>query len=189
MKRFAVAAALVAAAGVTLAQAQDRFAACAACHGAGGVSAMPETPSLAGQHSFYAITQLFLFRQGRRANVAMTAMAAGMSDADLRAFSELIAKLPPAPPAALSAADPERMKRGAALAATHRCASCHGDDYAGEKQTPRLAGQREDYLAKTLAEFKAGQRVGYTSAMNEVLAGVSAAELPDLAHYLAHVGR
>jgi cytochrome c553 len=28
------------------------------------------TPALAGQHSFYAITQLFLFREGRRSNEA-----------------------------------------------------------------------------------------------------------------------
>lgn len=187
--RGALAAALLAAAGAALAQpAAERFAACAACHGAGGVSTSADTPSLAGQHSFYAITQLFLFRAGRRSNPAMTAMAAGMSDADLRAFSDLIGKLPPATTAAASPPDMVRMKSGAALADKHRCASCHGSDYVGEKQTPRLAGQREDYLARTLAEFKAGQRVGYTSAMNEVLAGVAASELPDLAHYLAHLG-
>src|SRR5581483_3431129 len=41
----------------------ERFAElCAACHGANGRSDMPGTPVLAGQHSFYAITQLFLFR-------------------------------------------------------------------------------------------------------------------------------
>ena len=172
------------------APAAERFATCLGCHGAGGVSVLPETPSLAGQHSFYAITQLFLFRQGRRANPLMTAMAKDMSDADLRAFSELIAKLPAAPAAAAAAepADAARMARGAVLAEKNRCASCHGGDYAGEKQTPRVAGQREDYLAKALAEFKAGQRLGYTQAMNEALAGVSAAELPDLAHYLAHLG-
>jgi cytochrome c553 len=166
----------------------ERFATCAPCHGAGGVSTTAETPSLAGQHSFYAITQLFLFRAGRRANPAMTAMAKGMSDADLRAYSDLIATLPAAPPAAPAPADATRMARGAALAQRHRCASCHGDDYAGDKQVPRIAGQREDYLAKTLAEFKAGTRVGYTAAMNETLAGVEAQELSDLAHYLAHAG-
>src|SRR6185436_5085173 len=38
----------------------QRFATlCAACHGANGRSDMPATPALAGQHSFYAITQLF----------------------------------------------------------------------------------------------------------------------------------
>jgi cytochrome c553 len=198
-----VVAAMLAAAGAAFAQAgagaaqasaasapagTDRFTTCAPCHGAGGVSTMTETPSLAGQHSFYAITQLFLFRAGRRANPVMTAMAKGMSDADLRAYADLIASLPAAPPAAPAPADAARMARGAGLAQRHRCASCHGDDYAGEKQVPRLAGQREDYLAKTLAEFKAGTRVGYTSAMNETLAGVDANELPDLAHYLANVG-
>jgi cytochrome c553 len=187
--------ALLAAAGGAAAQAgaasapgAERFAICATCHGAGGVSTTAETPSLAGQHSFYAITQLFLFRAGRRANPAMSAMAKGMSDADLRAYSDLIATLPAAPPVAAAPADPARMARGAALAQRHRCNTCHGDDYAGEKQVPRLAGQREDYLAKTLAEFKAGTRIGYTSAMNETLAAVDAQELPDLAHYLAHVG-
>jgi len=74
--------------------AAERFAACLACHGPGGVSQQPLTPSLAGQPSFYAITQLFLFREGRRSSEAMTAVAKGMSDADLRAFSDLIGKLP-----------------------------------------------------------------------------------------------
>ena len=195
MRRAAAATLLLAAlaaAGSAAAQATDRFALCAACHGAGGVSSMAETPSLAGQHSFYAITQLFLFRQGRRANPVMTAVAKDMTDADLRAYSELIGKLPPAPMAASAAGaglDATRMARGAAMAKQHQCAACHGDDYAGEKQTPRIGGQREDYLARTLADFKAGQRVGYTSAMNEVLAGVSAEALPDLAYYLANVGR
>jgi len=163
MRRLAAAAWLTAAlavAGSAAAQSPDRFAVCTACHGAGGVSSMAETPSLAGRHSFYAITQLFLFRQGRRANPVMTAVAKDMTDADLRAYSDLIGKLPPAPAAATTAADPVRMARGAALAKQHQCGLCHGDDYAGEKQTPRIGGQREDYLAKTLVEFKAGQRVG-----------------------------
>ena len=196
--RIGIAAAALAAAmlgGIGPASAQapgpvrmERFATCQPCHGEGGVSASAEAPSLAGQHSFYAITQLFLFRAGRRDNPAMTAVAHGMSDADLREYSEIVARLPAAAPVAPAPAEPARMARGAALAQRHRCATCHGEDYAGEKQVPRLAGQREDYLAKTLAEFKAGKRIGYTPAMNETLSAVAADELPDLAHYLAHVG-
>ena len=166
--------------------AVDPFALCSTCHGARGVSTLAETPSLAGKHSFYAIMQLFLFLQRWRANEAMTAIAKGMSDADLRAYSELIGKLPPAPDASAAPADAARMARGAALAERHRCASCQGSDCAGEKQTQRLASQREDYLARTLAEFKAGTRLGYTQAMNEVLAGVDPNDLADLAHFLAH---
>jgi cytochrome c553 len=76
---------------------------------------------------------------------------------------------------------------GAALAKQHLCASCHGADYAGGQQVPRLAHQREDYLAQALAEFKAGKRVGYTPAMSEALARIDAKDLPDLAHYLSHL--
>jgi cytochrome c553 len=165
----------------------DRFALCAGCHGEGGVSSTTEVPTLAGQPSFYAITQLFLFRQGRRANPLMTAIAKDMTDADLRFFSELIGRLPAAPLArSITPADPARMARGAALTARYRCTSCHGNDLAGGAQVARLAGQREDYLVRTLADFRAGRRIGYTQAMNEALAGIGPAELDDLAHYLAY---
>ena len=183
------AAAWLCAASAAAAPGAERFKACLACHGEGGVSSLVLTPSLAGQHSFYAITQLFLFREGRRQNEAMTAVAKGMSDDDMRGFSELIAKLPAAPAVAPSTAEPGRMARGAALAQRFRCASCHGDDYAGAQQVPRVARQREDYLAKSLSEFRAGTRVGYTGAMAEALAGAQADELADLAHYLAHFGK
>ena len=186
----AVAALLAAWCGGVAAQAApppaERVAACIACHGEGGRSSQALTPSLAGQPSFYAITQLFLFRDGRRASEAMTAVAKGMSDADLRFYSEWIGKLPAASAAVPDSADPARMARGAALAKQHLCASCHGADFAGGQQVARLAQQREDYLAHALAEFRAGKRLGYTQAMSEALSGIAPADLPDLAHYLAH---
>lgn len=166
---------------------QDRFATCLACHGEGGRSTQPLIPSLAGQPSFYAITQLFLFREGRRDNEAMTAVAKGMTDDELRGFSELIGQLPPPPRPVASAVDAQRMARGAELAQQHRCVSCHGADFAGGKQVARLAHQREDYLVQTLNAFRAGKRIGYTQAMNEALAGVSAEDVQNLAHYLANV--
>ena len=166
---------------------QERFAACLVCHGEAGRSTQPLTPSLAGQPSFYAITQLFLFREGRRSNEAMTAQAKGMSDDDLRAFSDLIGKLPPPPAPAENVTEPQRMARGAALAQQHRCASCHGADYAGGQQVARLAYQREDYLTKALTEFRSGKRLGYTSAMSETLLGIQPDALQDVAHYLANL--
>ena len=165
----------------------QRFATlCAACHGANGRSDMPGTPALAGQHSFYAITQLFLFREGRRSNEAMTAVAKQMSDADLRGFADFIATLPPvaAPPPA-TPSDAARMKKGADLARQHKCLFCHGADFAGGQQVPRIAGQREDYLQMTLRGFKSGQRPGYTMAMGEAVSQVTADELDTLAYYAA----
>ena len=59
---------------------------------------MPLTPVLAGQPSLYAITQLFLFREGRRSNAAMTAVAKTLTDDDMRGFADYIGTLPPSPP-------------------------------------------------------------------------------------------
>ena len=166
--------------------AEERLAPCMVCHGEGASSAEPNTPLLAGQPSFYAITQLFLFREGRRGSELMIAVAKGMTDDDLRNFSDLIGGLPP-PSKRANLTDLSRMARGAALAQKHRCASCHGADYAGGKQVARLAHQREPYLTKALVEFRSGKRLGYTSAMNEALTGISPDALPDLAHYLANL--
>ncbi|MGK6307414.1 c-type cytochrome [Variovorax sp. DT-64] len=165
----------------------QRFAQlCASCHGADGRSEMPNTPVLAGQHSFYAITQLFLFREGRRANEAMSAVAKGMKDDDMRGFSDFIATLPPVPaPAPSTPPDAARMKKGQALAQQHKCVFCHGADFSGGQQVPRIGGQREDYLQMTLREFKAGKRVGYTMAMAEAVGPVANEDLDTLAYYLA----
>jgi len=165
----------------------QRFATlCAACHGANGRSDIPGTPVLAGQHSFYAITQLFLFRERRRSNEAMTAVAKQMSDADLQGFANFIATLPPvlAPPPA-TPPDAARMKKGADLAQQHKCLFCHGADFAGGQQVPRIAGQREDYLQMTLRGFKSGTRPGYTMAMGEAVNQVTPEELDTLAYYAA----
>ena len=168
----------------------ERYATtCAACHGSEGRSELPLVPSLAGQHSFYVITQLFLFRDGRRndhpASAAMSALAKGMSDGDLRGYSEAVARLPAAALAAAPPREVARFERGRQLAAAHRCSSCHGTGLAGGGQVPRLGGQRQDYLQIALKGFQSGTRLGYTPAMNEALSGLKADDLEDLAHYLA----
>ena len=167
----------------------QRFASlCAACHGPNGRSEMPGTPVLAGQHGFYVVTQLFLFREGRRNNEAMTAVARTMKDEDLRGFSAAIDALPavPAPPPA-APPDPARMAMGRELARQHKCAFCHGDDLSGGQQVPRIGGQHEDYLRETLRGFKSGQRPGYTQAMIGAVSQVSVDELDTLAYYAARV--
>ena len=167
----------------------ERFGAvCAACHGANGRSDMPGTPVLAGQYSFYAITQLFLFREGRRHNEAMIALAKPMTDTDLRGFSDFIGTLPPVPaPAPATPPDAARMVKGQALAHQHKCTFCHGADMAGGQQVPRIGGQKEDYLLATLKGFKSGDRPGYTRAMTEALSQVPVEDLDLLAFYVANL--
>jgi len=163
------------------------LAACLACHGGGGVSQTPLTPSLGGQPSFFVIAQLFLFREGRRDSAAMNTAAKGLSDEELRALADLIARLPP-PPSPAAEPDRARFSRGRALAQDHRCATCHNPDFSGRENMPRLANQREDYLLKALRDYKSGARVGYGNAvMPETVSGLSDADLADVAHFLAHV--
>jgi cytochrome c553 len=78
------------------------------------------------------------------------------------------------------------MANGRALAQLHKCVFCHGTDFAGGQQVPRIAGQREEYLRDTLHGFRSGKRPGYTQAMIGALATVPPEDLDTLAHYAAH---
>lgn len=165
----------------------QRFAqVCAACHGANGRSDMPGIPVLAGQPSLYAITQLFLFREGRRDNEAMTAVAKTMTDDDLRGFSDHIGTLPPVPaPPPTTPPDAGRMARGKALADQNKCLFCHGADLGGGQQVPRIAGQREEYLQASLRGFKSGKRAAYTQAMPAAVSQIPVDDLDTLAYFAA----
>jgi cytochrome c553 len=166
----------------------ERFASvCAACHGANGRSDMAGTPVLAGQYSLYAITQLFLFREGRRTNEAMVAVAKQMTDADMRGFSDFIGTLQPVPPTApATPPDASRMSKGQALAQQHKCVLCHGAALDGGQGVPRIGGQKEEYVRGTLRGFKSGERPGYTRAMTEALSQVPVEDLDVLAYYVAN---
>ena len=70
--------------------------ACAACHGATGAGLPAQYPRLAGQYAEYTEAQLKAFRSGERrndANKMMQAIAARMSDPEIRAVADYIAGL------------------------------------------------------------------------------------------------
>ena len=184
----AAAASSAAAKPAAAAYAEQFAGVCAACHGANGRSDMAGVPVLAGQHSLYAITQLFLFREGRRHNEAMVAIAKPMKDADLRGYADYIGTLAPvAAPAPAAPADNAKMSKGLALAQQHKCVFCHGADLSGAEQIPRIGGQKEDYVRETLRGFKSGDRPGYTRAMTEALSQVPVEDLDLLAYFVANV--
>jgi cytochrome c553 len=163
----------------------EKLASCLACHGEKGISETPEVPSLAGMSADFTLIQLFLFRQGTRKVEIMNDLAKDMSDDDLRKFSDYFAKLPP--PKATEAADPPIAARAQAVIANNHCASCHNPDFSGREQMPRLAAQREDYLLKSLRDYKSAKRPGYDATMDEVIRPVTEADIVDLAHYLARL--
>jgi len=165
---------------------EQRTAACFACHGEHGQSASENIPSLGGQQAPYALIQLFMFREKLRVFEPMNEMAKALSDDDLRAFSDFIARLPkPAPPP--DAGDPARLQRAQALAKQYHCNSCHNPDFSGRDNVPRIADQREDYLLKTLREYKDNSRHGYDDTMAEALAPVTSEQIADLAYYISRL--
>jgi len=186
--RIVFAAAILAGLLATSARAatyDEKLPACLACHGEKGVSETPEVPSLAGMPADFTLIQLFLFRQGTRKVEIMNDLAKDMTDDDLRKFADTFAKLPP--PKAADTPDPAITERAKAVIAKNHCASCHNPDFSGRDQMPRLAAQREDYLLKSLRDYKTGTRPGYEPTMDEVMRPVSDADIVDLSHYLSRL--
>ncbi|HSQ13184.1 MAG TPA: hypothetical protein VLM90_09200 [Candidatus Deferrimicrobium sp.] len=164
----------------------ERLAVCLACHGANGESAVSEVPSLGGQPVFYLTVQLLMFRDKLRVVEPMNQMMQGLTNDDLRNMAASLAKLPPPDPAGGSI-DPARMTRARALIEQHRCNFCHQGNYSGEQNVPRLAGQREDYLAKAMRKYKNNTRRGYDASMADVLFTVTNEQILDLAYFLSRL--
>jgi len=116
----------------------------------------------------------------------MTSMMQGWSDDDLRRAATTLAKLP-APGANPTRLDSVRADKARALIQQHRCDFCHKQDFSGEENAPRLAGQREDYLVKALRDYKNNRRRAYDTSMADVLHPLTEADFKDLAHYLSRL--
>jgi cytochrome c553 len=187
MRRLLTVLTLLALGGTAAAQSvEERATACFSCHGDRGQSQTENTPSLGGQQAAYALIQLFMFRERLRVFEPMNEIAKPLSDDDLRTFSDYIATLPkPQPPQ--EPGDPARMQRAQTIVAQNRCSTCHKADFSGSDNVPRIANQREDYLAKTLREYKDNTRHGYDATMADVMQPVTSEQIADLAYYLAHL--
>ena len=158
-------------------------AVCNACHGPGGNSQIPLTPSLAGQPKLFIENQLVLIREGLRDVPQMKEIVAGMTDETIIALAQHYAaeKRIPKPGAEAQ----EKVRLGAAAASKLLCGTCHLSDYAGQNQVPRLAGQDEPYLVHSMKQFRDNPGPGRDTIMAAVLRGLSDADLANLAHYLA----
>ena len=164
--------------------AAERLAQCAACHGAGGNSVVPGTPSLAGQPALFIENQLVLIREGIREVVpAMAQALKGMKDAEIRQLASYYAAQKPG--RSLGKVDPGTAKRAQEVAQKAHCGSCHLPDYSGREQMPRLAGQREEYLLEALRQYRDNRRSGGDTLMAAAIYGIADADLQALAKYLA----
>jgi cytochrome c553 len=160
---------------------------CGACHGADGNAQIPGMPSLAGQPKIFIENQLVMIREGMRPVPQMQGMLDKVTDEDFVFFAKYFSELP----VKLSTpqADAAKVRKGAEIADRALCGSCHQKDYSGKEQMPRLAGQREDFLFANMKQFRDGQATGRDTIMVATLRGMSDAQLSDLAHYFATLGK
>jgi len=165
-------------------------AACASCHGNAGMSVNPVWPNLAGQHANYLVNSLEAFKSGTRRNDMMSAMAAGLSDADMRNVAAYFAKSR----CGVTGGDKDKAKLGESRVAEAGCAACHsaggirGKGPAGisaSQSWPNLAGQNAEYLAVSLRAFKDGTRSH--PVMSSVAKTLSDADIDNVSAYFASV--
>lgn len=162
----------------------ERLAACSACHGADGNSAIPGIPSLAAQPKVFLEHYLVLTREGIRGSEVMQALLKGITDREIVALAAHYSGLPLRPqPGKLDAA---LFARGREVAEKNHCGSCHIPSYHGQEQMPRLAGQREEFLHDSMVAYRQNRRPGGDTIMAASLHGIADADLKALAHFLAH---
>jgi len=187
-----------------------KSAVCAACHGTTGTSAIPMYPDLAGQQDAYLVKQLKAFKDGSRKDPTMAPMAAGLSEEDMNDLAAYFSSFPwggvkevatstgDTSAAATAAVKVEintnivfhnggNPTAGQTKAAT--CAACHGaDGNSLVTMYPKLSGQGAGYLAKQLADFKAGasSETGRVDpVMAGMVAGLSEQDMADLGAFFA----
>jgi cytochrome c553 len=88
-------------------------------------------------------------------------------------------------PQMLEGASAESIGRGATLAL--RCTMCHGARGLSQADSPNLAGQHPIAIYKQLVDFKTGART--SAVMVPLMAGLSDADMRDLAAYYAYLPR
>ena len=158
---------------------QAASAVCAACHGADGNSMVPQWPSLAGQHAAYLERQIQLIKSGERSVPEMTAMVAGLSDADIKNlaayFSTQTRKVGVADESLVDAGR-RLYQAGNPDTGIPACMACHGPVGEGNPLSgyPALSGQHAVYSTNMLNKFRDGTTWGDEDASSQVMVGVSA---------------
>ena len=159
---------------------------CVACHGSGGNSVNPAVPTLAGQPQQFIVTQLFMFREGKRKDAQMSPFAANLSNADLNDLAAYFSAQPHAPPSHVIA--PEIAAAGRRITEQNNCVACHARTLMGLQHIPRLAGQQAEYLRTQLRGFKASTRFDMDGNMTSAAQALSDADIDILADYLSGLG-
>jgi len=127
----------------------ERVTFCSYCHGKDGNSVKPDVPKLAGQNAKYLFNQFEHFANGRRKNFVMQELADQLTAQDRINIAIYYSSLP----VSVEPGDATLASNGKVIYDT-LCHVCHGPDGHGKDEYPRLAGQKPEYVARTLRAFR-----------------------------------
>lgn len=166
-----------------VAAGREKAVVCGACHGVDGNSTIPRNPILAGQTARYLYLQLKDFKEGRRKDPLMTAMAANLSRKDMFDLAAYYAAQKPTNQN--TRGDASKVARGKRVADAALCTMCHLGGFSGQNEVPRNAGQHYEYTLKQLKDFKDKTRSNDAGNMTAVLRTIPDEDLEALAAYIA----
>lgn len=162
---------------------EEKAKICESCHGNNGVPFDEGAPVIWGQNLGYIFIQLRDFKKGTRQHEIMSPIAQGLERDDMMALAEYFSKKPWP-----KLEQPAAPKDVAAVAVTANgsvgCTGCHLDKFQGDGTVPRLAGQKQTYLAKTMNDFRSRARAN-NPGMSDLMNAAGPANLTALAQYLA----
>ncbi len=169
---------------------------CVACHGVRGQGTSAGAPRLAGQNPEYMAHALSMFKDGTRKGPIMHAVAAGLSDAQMRALAFYFAQQKVPIVRAGAALSPLLQSAGQQLAVAGAprvtaCFSCHAADGAGNgARYPRIAGEPAQFVIDRIHEFQARARnaVPQPGTMTAVAATMDESQVQASAAYLSQLG-
>ncbi len=188
---------------------REKLQACFGCHGENGRSENPEIPILAGQHMYYTYAQLKDFKAGRRVSPIMTEILTGLTAEDILAkgFQAARADAPVMGEVATILnkdemrmmatffseqewpnigyrADPEKTKTGEVATVAGQCVQCHRGGYEGYSSTPHVAGQYDEYMNKTMLDYKSKAR-NNSAAKSSLMGSYVTEDIAGMAEFLA----
>jgi len=142
---------------------KDKSYSCSACHGADGNSLMGLWPSLAGQNAAYLEKQLALIKSGEREIPEMIGSLDSYNEQDLKDLAAYFS----VNQNTIGEAKKDLVEKGFSLyyagsleKGIPACSACHSPKGQGNSQAayPLLSGQKPEYIAKTLKDYRSGDR-------------------------------
>ena len=161
----------------------EKAAVCSSCHGEKGVPTEKNIPVIWGQQEGYLYLQLRDFKKGARKNEIMNGIAESLEKDDMKELAAYFAAKSWPNLGQASASDADVMLAKTANSAVG-CSACHLDHFQGTGTVPRLSGQSQDYLTKTLAEFRSGERAN-NPGMTSLAQATPEPDLKAMEAYLA----